>query len=129
MNIENLLDHQSNENEKRRLADVKINRELLERIIDVILLQGRQGLAFRGHDEHLVLDTDSNSGNFLEVLKMLGSCAERIGAHLRKVKVDHEHVKIQSQSQKEEERSKIKNNVLGQQIAKQVDKHYWRSDH
>ena len=42
MNIENLLDHQSNEKEKRRLADVKINRELLERIIDVILLLGRQ---------------------------------------------------------------------------------------
>ena len=103
-NIESLLDHQSNENEKRRLADVKINRELLERIIDVILLLGRQGLAFRGHNENLVLDTDSISGNFLEVLKMLGSYDERIGAHLRKVKEDHKHVKIQSQKVKKKKK-------------------------
>ena len=106
LNIENLLDHQSNENEIRRLADVKINRELLERIIDGILLLGRQGLAFRGHDENLVLDTDSNSGNFLEVLKMLGSYDERISAHLRKVKEDHEHVKIQSQKAKKKKKGR-----------------------
>ena len=106
LNIENLLDHQSNESEKRRLADVKIDRELPERIIDVILLLGRQGLAFRGHDENLVLDTDSNSGNFLEVLKMVGSYDERIGAHLRKVKEDHEHVKIQLQKVKKKRKGR-----------------------
>ena len=89
-------DDQARANEKKRISDVKNNRDLLERIIDVIFLLGRQGLALRGHDENL--STAENSGNFLEVLKLLGRYGDKVDEHLRKVEKEHE--KLRSQKSK-----------------------------
>lgn len=43
-------------------------REILKRILDVILYLAKQNLAFRGHDES---ESSSNRGNFLELIKLL----------------------------------------------------------
>ena len=104
LNVKDLFDNQSKENEERRLIDVKKNRELLERIIDVTLLLGKQGLAFRGHKESLAADIDANNGNFLELLKLLAKYDDKINAHLHKVEAGQK----KSRSQKEKGRgSKI----------------------
>ena len=71
MNIENLIADQGQANETERLKKMQENRELVERIIDVILLLGKQGLAFRDHSESLAED-DVNHSNILELLKFIG---------------------------------------------------------
>ena len=93
LNIEALIDDQTRENEKKRISDVKNNRDLLERIIDAIFLLGRQGLALRGHDEKL--SAAVNNGNFLELLKLLGKYDSKVGEHLRKVEKEHKKLKAQ----------------------------------
>lgn len=47
---------------------VKINRNIVGRIIDVVCFLGRQELAFRGHRED---ETSLNKGNYLEMLDLL----------------------------------------------------------
>ena len=97
LNIENIFENQAEMKETQRLLAVKNNRELLERIVDVVFLLGNQGLAFRGDNENMS-DDDSNDGNFLEILQLLGKYDERLDSHLKKVK--NEHVKIKKKAKK-----------------------------
>ncbi|KAL5469151.1 hypothetical protein EMCRGX_G030359 [Ephydatia muelleri] len=76
---------QSKANAERRKKEVEKNRSLLRRIVDTIIFLGRQGLAFRGHNETSV-DDSLNTGNFLEALKLLSCYDMTIQAHLSKVK-------------------------------------------
>ena len=50
---------------RRKLKVTGINRNVMTRVVDSIILLGRQGLSFRGHREVL------NTGNFLELLNYL----------------------------------------------------------
>ncbi|KAF0747430.1 zinc finger MYM-type protein 1-like [Aphis craccivora] len=47
---------------------IKQNREYMKCIIDIVLLLGRQGSAFRGHREN---DTSHNKGNFKELCELM----------------------------------------------------------
>lgn len=47
--------------------ELKKNREMLIRIFDLILHLAKQNISFRGHSE---IQNSSNSGNFLEFLKL-----------------------------------------------------------
>ena len=98
LNMESLMDNQSKEREEERLAAVNNNREVLERILDVIFLLGKQGLAFRGHSENLAADAECNNGNFLQILQLLGKYDEKIDSHLQKVK--HDQAKSRAQKKK-----------------------------
>ena len=84
LDVANRLDKQAEASESKRKREVMKNREIMERIIDVIILLGKQGSAFRGHDEKLSLDNTVNNGNFLETLKLLAKYDEKIGTHLKK---------------------------------------------
>ena len=128
LNIEALFDDQARANEKKSISDVKNNRDLLERVIDVIFLFGRQGLALRGHDGNLSIA--ENSGNFLEVLKLLGKYDDKVDEHLRKVEKEHE--KFQAQKGKKRGRGSLITflshnsqekliNVIGDQITSVID--------
>ena len=66
LNIENIFENQAEMKETQRLLAVKNNRELLERIVDVVFLLGNQGLAFRGDNENMS-DDDSNDEIFLRL--------------------------------------------------------------
>ena len=88
---------------------MKNNRELLERIVDVVFLLGNQGSAFRGDNENMS-DDDSNDGNFLEILQLLGKYDERLDSHLQKVK--NEHAKIKKKAKKGKKGARFKSNIL-----------------
>ncbi|XP_066969108.1 zinc finger MYM-type protein 1-like [Macrobrachium rosenbergii] len=54
-------------------SEVEANREHVKCLLRVTSLLGRQGLAFRGHDES---ETSDNRGNFSEILDMLADSNE-----------------------------------------------------
>jgi len=61
------------------------------RLIDITVYSARQGLAFRGHDEH---STSSNRGNFLELVlkttvssECISSVSHVIQSHKKKPQV------------------------------------------
>lgn len=56
-----------------RSKEVEANREHVKCLLRVTSLLGRQGLAFRGHDES---ETSDNRGNFSEILDMLADSNE-----------------------------------------------------
>ena len=56
-----------------RSKEVEDNREHVKCLLRVTSLLGRQGLAFRGHDES---ETSENRGNFYETLDMLANTNE-----------------------------------------------------
>ena len=85
LNIEPLLEKQQEACEDKRKRNVIRNREIVERIIDVIFLLGKQGSSIRGHNEKLSLEAAVNNGNFLETLKLLAKYDSKIHEHLLKV--------------------------------------------
>ncbi|XP_066922182.1 zinc finger MYM-type protein 1-like [Clytia hemisphaerica] len=87
--LQDILANQDKEQEAARKKNVDSNRKILERIIDTVLLLGKQELAFRAHRESLFNDPSTNVGNFLEILKYLAVYDEIIAAHLEKVEKEH----------------------------------------
>ena len=78
--------------EEQRLREkAKANRNVMKRIVDAVMFLGRQGLALRGHRESLMHETQ-NSGNFLELLKLLSQYDTTIKDHLEKVKQSQEKI-------------------------------------
>ena len=78
--------------EEQRLREkAKANRNVMKRIVDAVMFLGRQGLALRGHRESLMRETQ-NSGNFLELLKLLSQHDTTIKDHLEKVKQSQEKI-------------------------------------
>lgn len=57
----------------KRKQEVKERRHVVEAVIDVLKLIGKQGLSFRGKVEsaHTLDDESVNHGNFLEIILML----------------------------------------------------------
>ena len=84
------IDEQNEAEKLQRKREVEANRKVMLRIVDTILLLGKQELAFRGHNESLASDTSTNVGNFLETLKFLAKYDEVIDAHIKKVQAQHE---------------------------------------
>ena len=70
--------------EQRLRAEVKANRNVTQRIVNITMFLGRQGLAYRGHRESLMQET-KNCGNFLELLKLLSQYDTTMKDHLEKV--------------------------------------------
>ena len=63
---------------------VKQNRAILERLLDIVLLLAKQNLAFQGHREHSCEDDKGNNeGNFLEVVKLLSKYDVVLANHLK----------------------------------------------
>ena len=72
----------------KRLSDINFRRSVLNRVIDVIKLIGRQGLAFRGKRNealHNIFDDSLNHGNFLEIIKLISKYDSILETHVAKV--------------------------------------------
>ncbi|XP_072078121.1 uncharacterized protein [Arachis hypogaea] len=69
---------------KQTSEEIEKNRIRLGASIDCIRWLTFQGCAYRGHDES---QSSSNRGNFLEMLKFLGSYNERVKQNILKAKV------------------------------------------
>jgi hypothetical protein len=59
--------------------EIQRNRENLIAIIEIICFLGRQGIAFRGHDES---DDSKNRGNFLELTDLIGKYFPHLASQL-----------------------------------------------
>ena len=57
-------------------------REILKRILDVILFLGERGLAFRGNSEKI---GDSHNGNFLGIIELLSHYDPVLKEHIMQV--------------------------------------------
>ena len=99
--IASCLGQQEQEEAARRtmvlLEEVISNKNVMTRIVDCVMFLGKQGLAFRGHRESLASEL-LNTGNFLEVLKLLSAYDITIRDHLEKVRKQHEAVAVGSSS-------------------------------
>eukprot|EP00731_Ephydatia_muelleri_P008223 Em0004g561a len=83
----------------RKRAIVAKNRTVLERIVKVLMLLGRQGLPIRGHRE-MMTDSMTNTGNFLETLKLLSTYDPPLQEHLEKIIEHHQSASEGSSGQK-----------------------------
>ncbi|KAL5502010.1 hypothetical protein EMCRGX_G008703 [Ephydatia muelleri] len=83
----------------RKRAIVAKNRTVLERIVKVLMLLGRQGLPIRGHRE-MMTDSMTNTGNFLETLKLLSTYDPPLQEHLEKIIERHQSASEGSSGQK-----------------------------
>lgn len=81
--VDSLLDKEQN---LLRLKNIKMNQEVVKRIISWILFIGRQGIAYRGTAESLknFRDTSVNHGNFLEILRTASQHDVLLQNHLDK---------------------------------------------
>lgn len=71
-----------------RKEHIKHNRQILERIIDVIKLIGKRGLSYRGNQSESAYMLDSLStdhGNFLDILLLLGKYDIHLNDHLKTI--------------------------------------------
>lgn len=71
-----------------RLSNRKVerNRQILDRVIDIIKLIASQGLAYRGHSEAArdLLDPNKRHGNFLEIVLMLAKYDSLLNSHVER---------------------------------------------
>ncbi|XP_050056174.1 zinc finger MYM-type protein 1-like [Aphis gossypii] len=63
--------------------EVESNREILRVVIEALIFIAQQNIAIRGHNEKI---TSLNTGNFLELLKLLSNYHPVLNTHLDKIK-------------------------------------------
>ena len=68
--------------EKELLSEVQKWREILKRIIDVVLFMRKTGLAFRGSSQRI---GSINNGNFLGIIELLSRYDPVLQEHIKKV--------------------------------------------
>ena len=129
--ITSCMEQQEQDEAARRKLKVTGNRNVMTRVVDSIILLGKQGLSFRGHRESIGSEV-LNTGNFLELLKYLSIYDVTIRDHLEKVRKNHEEMR-KSQTKKVNGRSskltflsnKTQNNVIdviGKEITSELVK-------
>ena len=84
--IDSSLEQQEKNEILRQKREVAENRSIMKRVIDTVVYLGKQGLAFRGHRESLIDDSEASKGNFLESLYYLSPYDITTANHLEKVK-------------------------------------------
>ena len=82
--INNLLEKGLALEKQRTREEVVSNRQILERIVNTTLYLVLQGMALREHKERLC-DDSQNSGNVLELLKLLALYDKRTKGHLEQI--------------------------------------------
>ena len=96
--ITSCMEQQEQDEAARRKSKVTGNRNVMTRVVNSIILLGKQGLSFRGHRESIGSEV-FNMGNFLELLKYLSLYDVTIRDHLEKVRKKHEEMR-KSQTKK-----------------------------
>lgn len=67
-------------------AQYQHNIKLLEKIVDAIILCGKQNIPLRGHRDDTTSDS-SNKGNSLAILQLLAKHDEQLWSHLQNAKI------------------------------------------
>ena len=63
--MRDMLEAEEKVQEEARQRHIEANRKILKRVIDTVIVSGKQELAFRGHRKSLANDSSVNTGNFL----------------------------------------------------------------
>ena len=71
--------------QKEIIAKTERWRKDLKRILDDITFLAKQNLPFRAHREDVYLESETNSGSFLEIMKLLGKYDPVMSGHLTKL--------------------------------------------
>jgi len=68
----------------KRAQQVEIRRQILKRLIDIVLFIGQQGIPYRGKHEaaHSLTDNSLNHGNFLELVKLVAKYDSILEQHV-----------------------------------------------
>ncbi|KAI5637529.1 zinc finger MYM-type protein 1-like [Phthorimaea operculella] len=77
--IETSLNHQLKLDIEKHNGKVDRNRNIFQRLVDIVCFLGKQELAFRGHDES---STSLNRGNYLELVNLLAKYDGVLETHL-----------------------------------------------
>ncbi|XP_060866247.1 uncharacterized protein LOC132941980 [Metopolophium dirhodum] len=108
------------ENEKRIRESQKHWYNLFEKLINVINFLASHNLSFRGHRESMKLDDSNNSGNFIDLLKLLSKYDHSLQNHFQLINekqlaqhylshdIQNELIKLMSKKVIEEIISKVK---------------------
>jgi hypothetical protein len=86
--------------QSKRLRDITTRRQVVSRIIDIILFIGRQGLSYRGSQEaaYTLDDGNLNHGNFLELVLLVCKYDSILNSHVLKSIQLSKHLKQQKVS-------------------------------
>lgn len=77
--IEHALDDQLKIRTENHNQQVRKNREILKRLIDVVCFLGEHELGFRGHTES---KNSANKGNYVDLINLLAKYDETLKLHL-----------------------------------------------
>lgn len=87
-NVQQLL---FSDEEKKRRDQIHNNRQIVNRVVEIIIFIGKQGLSYRGSTAEAAYDLNNpfvNHGNFLELLFLLDKYDPLLSAHLKSVQED-----------------------------------------
>ena len=91
-----VTDQISNEAAAQKQIEIRENRELLERILDIIFSLAKQNLAFRGHREN---ESAINKGNFLELISLLAKYDVVLQHHVKDAKRNQKYYSPEIQNE------------------------------
>ena len=72
----------------RRKKETQKNRELLTRLLNIVLFVAKQNPRFRGHKEG---DSSFDIGNFLELIALLAKCDAVLQHHVEDARYDRKY--------------------------------------
>ena len=91
-----VTDQISNEAAAQKQIEIRENRELLERILDIIFFLAKQKLAFRGRREN---ESAINKGNFLELISLLAKYDVVLQHHVKDAKRNQKYYSPEIQNE------------------------------
>ena len=91
-----VTDQISNEAAAQKQVEIRENRELLERILDIIFFLAKQKLAFRGRREN---ESAINKGNFLELVSLLAKYDVVLQRHVEDAKRNQKYFSPEIQNE------------------------------
>ena len=104
--MRDMLEAEEKVQEEARQRHIEVNRKILKRVIDTVIVSGKQELAFRGHRKSLANDSSVNTGNFMGTLKYLANYDDVVATHLEKVENDHREMEEKKKGSKKGDKTR-----------------------
>lgn len=71
--------------QSERKMQVKLNREVVAELIDIVIFLARHNLAFRGHRESWSMATSTSKGNFKDLVILIAKYSAVMSEHITKI--------------------------------------------
>jgi len=70
-----------------RKMQVKLNREVVAELINIVIFLARHNLAFRGHKESWSMATSTSKGNFKDLVILIAKYSAAMSEHITKIQL------------------------------------------